>query len=162
MENMVIYIPNTISTAAMKSILENNKHINCVWQLHIDGVWNDKEDTFDFNKGFHAITVTDGDDMPSIIEELSKNNIPSYFAPIQFSKRVLSILKTDEQANTAYQNRLMDITRDYIDELCNNSYAEDGSQPTLSAEEKNHIVECILAVAKSVMPREFLRDISAR
>lgn len=161
MENMVIYIPNTISAAAINSVLENNKRVNCVWRLHIDGVWNNKE-YFDFNKGFHVITVTDGDDMPSIIEELSKNNIPSYFAPIQFSKRVLDILKTDEQANTAYQNRLMDITRDYIDELCNNSYAEDGSQPTLSAEEKNHIVECVLAVAKSVMPREFLRDISAR
>jgi len=31
MENMVIYIPNTISAAAIKSVLENNKHINCVW-----------------------------------------------------------------------------------------------------------------------------------
>lgn len=161
MENMVIYIPNTISTAAIKSVLENNKHINCVWQLHIDGVWNNKED-FDFNKGFHVITVTDSDDMPSIIEELSKNNIPSYFAPIRFSKRVLDILKTDEQANNAYQNRLKDITRDYVDELCNNSYAEDGSQPTLSAEEKNRIVERVLAVAKKEMGRKFLRDISAR
>lgn len=154
MENMVIYIPNTISTAAIKSVLENNKHINCVWQLHIDGVWNNKED-FDFNKGFHVITVTDGDDMPSIIEELSKNNIPSYFAPVQFSKRVLDILETDEQANTAYQNTLKDITRDYIDELCNNSYAEDGSQPTLSAEEKDRIIECVLAVAKREMGKKF-------
>ena len=161
MENMVIYIPNTISAAAIKSVLENNKHINCVWQLHIDGVWNNKED-FDFNKGFHAITVTDGDDMPFIIEELSKNNIPSYFAPIRFSKRVLNILKTDEQANAAYQNTLRDITRNYIDELCNNSYAKDGSQPTMCAEKKDRIAECVLAVAKSVMPREFLRDISAR
>lgn len=161
MENMVIYIPNTISAAAIKSVLENNKHINCVWQLHIDGVWNNKED-FDFNKGFHAITVTDGDDMPFIIEELSKNNIPSYFAPIRFSKRVLNILKTDEQANAAYQNTLRDITRDYIDELCNNSYAEDGSQPTLSAEEKDRIIEHVLAVAKKEMGKRFLRDISAR
>lgn len=161
MENMVIYIPNTISAAAIKSVLENNKHVNCVWRLHIDGVWNNKED-FDFNKGFHVITVTDGDDMPSIIEELSKNNIPSYFAPIRFSKRVLDILKTDEQANNAYQNRLKDITRDYVDELCNNSYAEDGSQPTLSAEEKDRIVERVLAVAKKEMGRKFLRDISAR
>lgn len=161
MENMVIYIPNTISAAAIKSVLENNKHINCVWQLHIDGVWNNKED-FDFNKGFHAITVTDGDDMPFIIEELSKNNIPSYFAPIRFSKRVLNILKTDEQANAAYQNTLRDITRDYIDELCNNSYAEDGSQPTLSTEEKDRIIERVLAVAKKEMGKRFLRDISAR
>lgn len=161
MENTVIYIPNTISAAAIKSVLENNKHINCVWQLHIDGVWNNKED-FDFNKGFHAITVTDGDDMPSIIEELSKNNIPSYFAPIRFSKRVLNIIKTDEQANAAYQNTLRDITRDYIDELCNSSYAEDGSQPTLSAEEKDRIIERVLAVAKKEMGKRFLRDISAR
>ncbi len=160
MENTVIYIPNIINAAVMKSILENSKHINCVWQLHIDGVWNNKED-FDFNKGFHVITVTDGDDMPSIIEELSKNNIPSYFAPIQYSKRVLDILKTDEQANASYQNTLMDITRNYIDELCNNSYAKDGSQPTMCAEKKDRIAECVLAVTKSVMPREFLRDISA-
>lgn len=159
MENMVIYIPNTISAAAINSALESNKH--AVWQLHIDGVWNDKKDTFDFNKGFHAITVTDGDDMPSIIEELSKNNIPSYFAPIQFSKRVLDILETDEQTNTAYQNTLKDITRDYIDELCNNSYAEDGSQPTLSTEEKNRIVEHVLAVAKKEMGKKF-PEISVR
>ena len=159
MKNMVIYIPNTISAAAINSALESNKH--AVWQLHIDGVWNDKEDTFDFNKGFHAITVTDGDDMPSIIEELSKNNIPSYFAPIQFSKRVLDILETDEQTNTAYQNTLKDITRDYIDELYNNSYAEDGSQPTLSTEEKNRIVEHVLAVAKREMGKKF-PEISVR
>ena len=152
MENMVIYIPNTVSATAINSALESNKH--AVWQLYIDGVWNNNED-FDFNKGFHAITVTDGDDMPSIIEELNKNDIPSYFAPIQFSKRVLNILKTDEQANTAYQNTLRDITRDYIDELCNNSYAEDGSQPTLSMEEKNRIVECVLAVAKKEMGKKF-------
>lgn len=159
MENMVIYIPNTISAAAINSALESNKH--AIWQLHIDGVWNDKENTFDFDKGFHAITVTDGDDMPSIIEELSKNNIPSYFAPIQFSKRVLDILETDEQTNTAYQNTLKDITRDYIDELCNNSYAEDGSQPTLSTEEKNRIVERVLAVAKREMGKKF-PEISVR
>lgn len=159
MENMVIYIPNTISAAAINSALESNKH--AVWQLHIDGVWNDKKDTFEFNKGFHAITVTDGDNMPSIIEELSKNNIPSYFAPIQFSKRVLDILETDEQTNTAYQNTLKDITRDYIDELCNNSYAEDGSQPTLSTEEKNRIVERVLAVAKREMGKKF-PEISVR
>ena len=152
MENMVIYIPSTVSTTAINSALENNKH--AIWQLHIDGVWNNKED-FDFNEGFHVITVTDGDDMPSIIEELSKNNIPSYFAPIQFSKRVLGILETDKQANAAYQNTLRDITRDYIDELCNNSYAEDGSQPTLSMEEKNRIVECVLAVAKREMGKKF-------
>ena len=106
--------------------------------------------------------MTDGDDMPFIIEELSKNNIPSYFAPIRFSKRVLNILKTDEQANAAYQNTLRDITRDYIDELCNNSYAENGSQPTLSAEEKDRIIESVLAVAKKEMGKRFLRDISAR
>lgn len=154
MENMVIYIPSAVSTTAINSALEGNKHINCVWQLHIDGVWNSKED-FDFNKGFHVITVTDGDDMPSIVEELSKNDIPSYFAPIQFSKRVLDILEADEQANTAYQNTLRDITRDYIDELCNNSYAQDGSQPTLSMEEKNRIVECVLTVAKKEMGKKF-------
>lgn len=152
MENMVIYIPNTINTDAINNALENSKHV--IWQLHIDGVWNNKED-FDFNKGFHVITVTNSDDMPYIIEELSKNNIPSYFAPVKFSKRVLDILETDEQANTAYQNTLMDITRDYIDELCNNSYAEDGSQPTLSMEEKNRIVERVLAVAKREMGKKF-------
>lgn len=154
MENMVIYIPNTINTDAINSALENNEHVNCVWQLHIDGVWNNKED-FDFNKGFHVITVADDDDMPSIIEELRKNDIPSYFAPTQFSKRVLDILETDEQANAAYQNTLRDITRDYIDELCNNSYAQDGSQPTLSMEEKNRIVEYVLAVAKKEMGKKF-------
>lgn len=154
MQNTIIYIPSAVSTTAIKSVLENNKHINCVWQLYIDGVWNSKED-FDFNKGFHVITVNDGDDMPSIIEELSKNDIPSYFAPIRFSKRVRNILEADEQANTAYQNTLRDITRDYIDELCNNSYDHDGSQPTLSMEEKNRIGEAVLAVAKKEMGKKF-------
>lgn len=152
MENTVIYIPNTISVAAINSALKNSKH--AIWQLYVDGTWNNKED-FDFNKGFHIITVTDSDDMPSIIEGLNKNDIPSYFTPIRFSKRVCNILETDEQANTAYQNTLKNIAYDFVDKLANEGYAKDGSQPTLTAEEREKLTQTILKTAIESMPRKF-------
>lgn len=150
MDNRMIYIPTAINKTAIRKTIAPLKHI--AWTLHPyveEG----------FGK-YHAVSVTDCDDMRSIIDLLEKENIPTFLSPPPLSKRLYNILFNEKEENKEpYENilkeTLYDITYDFVDKLANLGYAKDGSQPTLTAEEREKLTQTILKTAIESMPRKF-------